>query len=224
MIKTLLWSSSEYETKTLIDTLKELNLNIQLILNWEDFSKEIKEQKEIQFIIINMDQLDTSQSNLLFSTNFLKNKISTLILFNKINDIDQRRFKKHPHLFLLEKPTQPQDLVGVAMKLLSRESIQQRMFRRFPVAVGGTVESYRSGKSTLVSIKNLSKGGALIESRSPFQRGEVVFIDILLDQLNRKHRLNARVVWVSDQSSDHPTLGVSFITQEDVYKDLLGKV
>lgn len=92
---------------------------------------------------------------------------------------------------------------------------------RFKTKEKAGIEKFGSGEFLVAQIENLSATGACIKTDTTtraLQKGDVVRFTVLLKALNRKHLLNAEVVWVEGRKS-----GLQFISKEKVLEKLLVK-
>jgi response regulator RpfG family c-di-GMP phosphodiesterase len=128
---------------------------------------------------------------------------------------------------LLEKPYEYKDFIGITNKLVAGREVTTQAHKRFFTNQTAVLEPVGGGSQYTTYMKNLSKGGALLEvpnATSEDIRG-IVRMNVILDQVQRAYEVNARVVWNSKRNSNGgQTIGVEFIQAKDVYRNLLNNL
>jgi len=121
---------------------------------------------------------------------------------------------------VVDKPVYAEDLEGIIERSILRNSYGVRYHKRFNTEEMATFEAYRNGSRGHGVLRNLSLGGAFLETDSFYQAGEILKIAIRLDSLAKGHELSAKVVW----NSNHPDhlgrkgLGIRFVRPGEVYE------
>lgn len=90
--------------------------------------------------------------------------------------------------------------------------------QRFRTREKAAVEIYGKDGVYLSDVKNLSQTGALLEwsvTDMGIKEGDFVRVTVVLNNLGRKHNVNAQVVWVEGRKS-----GIQFLKE----KELLNKI
>lgn len=101
----------------------------------------------------------------------------------------------------LEKPFEIRDLVGIAEKAISQQTVAQRIYRRFNTEQLATVEfsgGETGGNRAIASrIFNMSKTGAYLELNSlqDVSVGETVKLRMELEDVSRTYVMPAKIVW-----------------------------
>lgn len=223
MIQTLVVAKSLQTAEEVSQGLKDLNMEVHIAENL-GAAKVILANCPMDFLVVEPD--DFNSKRLLDISRLRKSNedYPILLIANSANLNDLNKIKKMRSTILLERPFSNSDLAGVSVKLLAREKVFQRIFRRYLVNLDASLESFKNGKTSPAHLLNLSKGGVFAESSGEFERGDIVFLDVALNEISRKHRLNARIVWVSPSQNGNKQLGINFIPQEEIYRELLHKM
>lgn len=93
--------------------------------------------------------------------------------------------------------------------------------KRFTTKEKAAIEIYGKTGQLIASLRNLSATGACIEwhhGDAEISQGDLIRMTIVLKTLNRRHHVNAEVVWREGNRS-----GVSFIASDRVLDRLLEK-
>lgn len=141
---------------------------------------------------------------------------------------DQFLDKEDQKLFFLGKPFDEKSLVGVTRKLLTARHLVQQKHKRFPTQQSAVLETFMSGESLPSQIYNLSVGGAYCEffGKSNVSVGDLVKLKVQLDDLDRLHVINAKIVWITRNGNrtGGPGAGMRFVKYDDIYRQLMEKV
>jgi len=92
---------------------------------------------------------------------------------------------------------------------------------RFTTKEKASVEVYGRSGNIIVQVKNLSVTGACLEWTQEdvsLQKGDLVRMTVVLKALNRRHNLNAEVVW-----RDGKKTGITFIKSDEVLEKMMEK-
>ena len=138
--------------------------------------------------------------------------------FNEFDDMYQT--------VLLEKPFENKDLVGLADKLVHGNPVQQRYHRRFYTNQKAKMYSFSESQEYSGKLYNLSRGGAYIESDDvTFSKGDLLRVNVPLQDVQRHYDLDARVVWTTEcgEWAGKKGVGVEFVKGSDIYRNLLSK-
>lgn len=93
--------------------------------------------------------------------------------------------------------------------------------QRYTTKERAAVEVYGRNGQIICSVRNLSASGACLEWQHDdveLRQGDLVRLTVVLRSLNRRHYVNAEVVWRDGKRS-----GVSFIPSNQVLDRLLEK-
>ena len=125
-----------------------------------------------------------------------------------------------------EKPFEMTSLKGLVMKLIKQRNIPQQKYKRFRTNQKLAIESYSTGEVIESSMYNLSVGGAYFESSDKCKAsiGDLLKMSVNLNDVSSRHMMNARVIWTTKKGSYSGGygMGVKFVKNEEVYKQLLG--
>ncbi|MEZ0392714.1 MAG: PilZ domain-containing protein [Pseudobdellovibrionaceae bacterium] len=92
---------------------------------------------------------------------------------------------------------------------------------RYSTKERASVEVYGRSGNFIVEVKNLSVTGACLEWTQEdvsLESGDLVRMTVVLRALNRRHNLNAEVVW-----RDGKKTGISFIKTNEVLEKMMEK-
>lgn len=136
--------------------------------------------------------------------------------------------KSRSKIHYLEKPYSDKEFVGIVKKLLKSSRIPQQKFKRFETHQEVVLEKFNNSDSVDTRMFNLSVGGAYCEfsGESPLIVGDLVKVMVKLGEVNKQHKMNAKVVWTTrtGRYSGQQGAGLKFIRSEDVYLHLINKV
>lgn len=131
-------------------------------------------------------------------------------------------------IHFLEKPYIYKALKGLTIKLMQTRNLPQQMFKRFATNQPLSIESYATGELINSSMFNLSVGGAYFETdvKPTASVGDLVKMQVNLNDVERNHMMNARIVWTTRKGSYSGGygLGVKFVRNEELYKQLLERL
>ncbi len=129
---------------------------------------------------------------------------------------------------LLEKPFEQKDLIGISEKLIKGTSVSQRIQRRFYTNQKAYISAFGGSDRLDAKVFNLSRSGAYLEHKGTgtLAKGELVQVNVQLNEVYREYNVNARVVWSSQRGvwGTGRALGVEFVKTQDIYRDLLNKI
>ncbi len=139
-------------------------------------------------------------------------------------NIAVEKYKTH----LLERPFEYKALRGVVRKLMIQRTIKQQKFRRFKTNQLARVETFQTEVIIESSMFNLSMGGAYVEidKKPDITIGDLVKLEIALADLDRSHKMSAKVVWTTRRGSfiGGYGLGLKFVREQEVYRNLMDRV
>ncbi len=170
-------------------------------------------------IVINTELFTKKKLDMVRHLRAIGCQYPVLFLADIIKDAPQF-IPEHLKTMVLDKPLHAHDLDGVLGRVLARNTFGIRINKRFVTAEPARFEVYRNGYASPAVLRNLSIGGAFLETTDTFQAGEVIKIWIQLDTLSKAHEMSAKVVW----NSRHPDhrgskgLGVRFVRPGEVYQ------
>lgn len=92
---------------------------------------------------------------------------------------------------------------------------------RYTTKEKATIEIYGRTGNFIAELRNLSKTGACLEwavDGVQVSKGDLVRMTVVLKALNRRHNLNAEVVWTEGKMT-----GINFIKTEEVLEKMMDK-
>lgn len=92
---------------------------------------------------------------------------------------------------------------------------------RYETKEFASLEIYGGRTLARVRLKNLSTTGACLtweDDRLELSKGDLVCVTVVLNEVKKKHRVNAQVVW-----SGHKESGLTFIPRTEVTKMMMTK-
>ena len=90
---------------------------------------------------------------------------------------------------------------------------------RYTTREKASIEIYGRGGNFIVNLANLSVTGACLEWTQEdvnLAEGDLIRMTVVLKALNRRHNLNAEVVWREGKKT-----GINFIKSEDVLEKIM---
>ncbi len=126
----------------------------------------------------------------------------------------------HLKTIVVDKPIHAPDLQGIIDRVIKRDSYAVRYHKRFNTDENADLEVFRNGQRTRAVLRNLSLGGAFLETHEIYQAGEIIKLNINLPSIQKGHELSGKIVW----NSHHPDhrgvrgLGIRFIRPGEVYE------
>lgn len=93
--------------------------------------------------------------------------------------------------------------------------------QRYNTKEKASIEVYGRSGNIIASIRDVSVTGACLEwtqEQVELQQGDIVRLTIILKAVNRKHNLNAEVVWRQGKKT-----GINFIKTEEVIERMMLK-
>ncbi|PIS10413.1 MAG: PilZ domain-containing protein [Bdellovibrio sp. CG10_big_fil_rev_8_21_14_0_10_47_8] len=94
---------------------------------------------------------------------------------------------------------------------------------RYPTKEKASIEIYGRSGNFIAHVSNLSVTGACLEWMQErdlsIEKGDLVRVTVVLKALNRRHNLNAEVVWKEGKKT-----GVSFIKSSEVLDKIMDRV
>lgn len=92
---------------------------------------------------------------------------------------------------------------------------------RYTTKEKASIEIYGRSGSFIVDLRNLSITGALIEWTQEdlnLEKGDLLRMTVILKALNRRHNLNAEVVW-----RDGKKTGINFIKTDEILEKMMDR-
>lgn len=151
-----------------------------------------------------------------------------LILANTIDMNVMKGSVKNDKIHFLQKPYEFKALKGLTLKLIQSRNLPQQMYKRFKTNQPMNIESYSTGEQISSSMFNLSVGGAYFETekKPTASVGDLVKMQVNLNDVDKSHMMSARIIWTTKKGaySGGYGVGVKFVRNEEIYKQLLEKL
>lgn len=164
-------------------------------------------RSEVDLCVFNFDLVTVEKMQIAKDLKNLGFNIPVLVLSQIVAGSAYVAIQNMDKTILLEKPIEEKDLLGVSQKLISGRTIQQQRNRRFATRQGAQVQ-FAHGNTVLGWVFNLSKGGAYVElPPSVVIKGDRLRLHVMLNQIERKYSMNARVVWINPIAAPHENIG-----------------
>lgn len=150
----------------------------------------------------------------------------TIILVEK-STLQIKELVKLDKVHVLEKQLIQSMLSGLCMKLIDNPHMKPQTTRRYSTFQPLKIESLSGGSGVNSFMTNLSLGGAycICEGEALVTKGELVRLKVSLGEVDRQHNMHAKVVWKkTDQETGQTGLGLQFISEQDMYRQLIDKL
>lgn len=223
----LLLQCGSLEDAPQLKSYLESRLPFEVYLSFgKNETENIITHKSIQLFIYDTGEFNEEEAQFLREIRNLGYIYPILVLAKNVDEVMEasEKFKAH----FLEKPFEFKALRGVTRKLMTQRTINQQRFRRFKTHQNAKVETYLTAESLDSKMFNLSMGGAYVEfaGKPTIGVGDIIRIQVPLQDLERRHQMNAKVVWTTRKGSYSGGFGVGvrFVKDKDVYRQLMDKV
>lgn len=151
-----------------------------------------------------------------------------LVLAESIDMNVMKGSVKNDKIHFLPRPYELRSLKGLTIKLMQSRSLPQQMYKRFKTNQPLSIESYSTGEQIASSMFNLSVGGAYFETemKPTAGIGDLLKMQVNLNDMDKSHLMSARIVWTTKKGaySGGYGVGVKFVRNEEIYKQLLEKL
>ncbi|MEO0335306.1 MAG: PilZ domain-containing protein [Pseudomonadota bacterium] len=186
----------------------------------------IVQSRPLNLIITCLDEFNLDSAQLLKDIRAEGFQQGLLVVSSQIDPILMQACMKVDRVHFAEKPLELKNLKGLVVKLIKTRQLPQQQFKRFRTNQKLAVESYSTGEVVESSMFNLSVGGAYFESQNKCHAsvGDLIKMSVSLKDVHTSHMMNARVIWTTRKGhySGGYGVGVKFVKNEDVYRQLLG--
>ncbi len=219
MVQTLIVTPDQHRFQEIEELLSSLDLQFDPLITVEHPLR----LPEGYYRYILIDQMLFSLENMSELMAFRKRneEVPLLFLVDKVESANFDFVRRLGNALMLQNPLDRQELITLTLKMLSHDRVFHRFHKRFSVDLTTNLENFGDGKKSKAYLKNLSQGGAFAVADRTFRTGDVVFLNITLDQINKHHRMNAKVVWTGRNDSGDSCVGLRFVSAEEVYRNLL---
>lgn len=182
----------------------------------------------VNVIVLNFDSLSSKKVQLTRDLRALGNTSALVILSPQMDHPTLKKMEKIYKSVIIQKPVRKNDLLGVIKKFMNEQTVPQRLSERFYTDNPSQVESFGTTAKTNTRMLNVSRTGAYLEcNESPkFAVGDLIRLDVELNQLRKTRSVHAKVVWLSPLTSTSGGFGtgVHFIPDNQVYRHMLNMV
>jgi Tfp pilus assembly protein PilZ len=182
----------------------------------------------VNVIVLNFDSLSAKKVQLTRDLRALGNTSALVILSPQVDHPTLKKMEKIYKSVIVQKPVRKNDLLGVIKKFMGDQIVPQRLAERFYTDHPSQIESFGTAAKTNSRMLNVSKTGAYLETNeSPkFAVGDLIRLDVELNQLRKTRSVHAKVVWVSPLHSSAGGFGtgIHFIPDNQVYRHMLNMV
>lgn len=177
--------------------------------------------------IINVDHFNQQKQLMALQMRQMGFQFPILYLCNSGARLFSKLSRRLGSTAILEKPCTDAELLGVIDKLRKGMRVSPRAYRRFSTDQIADVEYWNTGRKINGQILNLSLGGAQLKlTDSSIRTGDVLKLNVELNQVAKRHEVNAKVVWAGeyDPITRSSQIGVQFVKTVEIYKNLLNRI
>jgi Tfp pilus assembly protein PilZ len=123
-------------------------------------------------------------------------------------------------------PELTDNLKALLVKTSGAIKVEGQKFPRYETNQPLEIHSLNNSQAISTKMLNISYGGLQCSfmSESEFKMGDYVRLNIKLNELNKTHSLNAKVVWVEDKKQASKKMGLAFVSNQDMYTKMLNYV
>ena len=182
---------------------------------------------ELNLVLLNLESFTKEKTRLTNEMRDAGHDFPVLILARVIAPDSYKTIEAMERTILLEKPFEEKDLYGLVDKLAQGRRVEQRIHRRFYTNQAAEVLNFRDEAKSPARVFNLSRGGAYLEMENhKMMTGDMVSMNVNLNEMSRSYKVNAKVVWstASGYQTGRPAVGVEFLKAGDIYRNLLSRL
>jgi len=229
MQRILLFSTANGESSVIKKKIEE-SLDQVIIESCKDEHELMKNivTKLYRLVVLNIDTYSIEKLQLARDLRTLGNSSPIVILAPSLEKEVIDRVERLFNVVILEKPLRKGDLVGVIQKFLKSDPVSQRFDQRYFTNEKVVFEPFGTAMRVKSTMLNLSKTGAYIEcEKNPnVVIGDLVRMSVDLDEINKKHCVHGKVVWIQPKAKKSTTYGagVHFISDSEIYQHMLNMV
>ena len=222
MSKVLLFTYAQTNSDSLKTLLEKHYIDVQVTRDKKSTESYLRYESP-QLLI--MEKKVFENNDLLYIDDLRDKKFDRPILFltSEYNNFDPI-MKKH-RIHFLTTPAVDSELLSLTKKLLSAPSSVPQRFKRHNTNINFDIESMSDGEVTNSIMTNLSKGGlyCTFEDDPKFVKGDLVRINIPLNELKTTRSMTGKIVWQTKKSLSNPKpgLGIQFINAQEMYASLM---
>ena len=176
--------------------------------------------------IINVDHFNQQKQMMALQMRQMGFAFPILYLCNSGSRLFQKLSRRLGQTGLLEKPCTEIELHGVIEKLRQGKKVSPRAYRRYTTDQVADIEYWNTGRKINGQILNLSLGGAQLKLKDPgIKVGDVLKLNVELEEVAKRHEVNAKVVWGDyDPVTQNNQVGVQFVKTVEIYQNLLNRI
>ena len=222
MSKVLLFSYAQTNSDNLKNLLEKHYVDVQITRDKKSTESYLRYESP-QLLIIEKNIFENN--DLLYITDLRQKKFDRPILFltSEFKNFDPILEKHRIHF--LTTPVVNKELLNLTKKLLSAPSSIPQRHARHNTDINFDIESMADGEVTSSKMTNLSKGGlyCVFEDDPKFSKGDLVRINIPLNELNTTRSMTGKIIWKTKKSLSNPNpgLGIQFINAQEMYSSLM---
>lgn len=229
--KLLCYFESSYLQETFQEISDELCMSIMFKKQWSQLHP-ILLSKQIDTLIIECSE--PNEEYIVYLKQALQKGLVRNIFFLTYHEIHQKLIQQR-HLLNLPKgwynimlPELTENLKTLLIKTSSGVlKVKNQKFPRYETNQSVVVHSLSNSKSMESKMINISYGGLQCTylSEFEFKLGDFVRLNVKLDQINKSHTMNAKIVWIDpDSPKATKRMGLEFISNQDMYTEMLNYV
>lgn len=123
-------------------------------------------------------------------------------------------------------PELTDNIKTLLIKMSAAINVPGQKFPRYETNQNVELYSLSSSQSMGAKMLNISYGGlqCACPVDSNFKMGEYVRLNVKLTDLQKSHTLNAKVVWVEENTQAPKKMGLAFVSNQDMYSEMLNTI
>lgn len=222
-----------FETSYLEDTFKdisdELHMPVMFKQKWSELHP-IMLSKQVDTLIVECMQPNETLINYLKQT--LDKNLVRKVLFLTYHDVYQKLIQKK---LLLEVPRNwynvmlpelTDNLKTLLIKTSAAINVPGQKFPRYEANFPIELSSLSSSQHMGAKMINLSYGGVqcTYPETTGFKQGDYVRLNVRLNDINKSHTLNAKIVWIDENNQAPKKMGLAFVSHQDMYSEMLNTI
>ncbi len=153
-------------------------------------------------------------------------KLPIILVVENVGSSD-KFIKNHSGVHVIERKYISISLRKLCLKLSEKPKSLSQIFKRYSTDLSLEIENLYDGRGVSSRMINLSLGGAqcLSEKDPKFHEGDLVRLKIKLEEVDRFHNMNAKVVWINEDAvTGQMGFGLEFISEHDLYTQLIERI
>jgi hypothetical protein len=153
----------------------------------------------------------------------IEQKLAVISISNSISKEIFAYNRKVKQIVLFERPYNKSDFRTICQRANEGRLIYLRQHERFATNQNVKIERIVTNEVFDGIMRNMSRGGAFLESAATFQEHEVLKLTITLDMVAKSHVMYGEVVRMASDAfgKGRNGVGLRYISPEDLYNALL---